>query len=318
METSELSATAFCTRCGQPLLNGNCPNGPHQAAPTSAAADPPHGAAAILPDRRPSWGTAATIAAMLVATLAVAITALALAVQTRRSLADTRAALDESSSQQRQFKDRLEELDSTSQDTRAALKQFQVTVDKRADNPAVVKAAARSVFTVVTTSGSGSGFVVGNHAGRAQLITNFHVVADGYVNGDLDVSIRQGRLSYPGRVVDVSESNDIALISVRQELPALPVAQHRPAVGAPLLVLGSPLGLGGTVTSGIASAFRTEDGLTYMQFSAPISPGNSGGPLLDERGRVVGVAVSKIVGSGAEGLGFAIPSSRLCTALPVC
>ena len=83
-------------------------------------------------------------------------------------------------------------------------------------------------------------------------------------------------------------------------------------------MLGSPLGLGGTVTSGIASAYRNDHGLTYLQFSAPISPGNSGGPVINEHGRVVGVSVMKMVGDGAEGLSFAIPSSRLCAALSVC
>ena len=92
----------------------------------------------------------------------------------------------------------------------------------------------------------------------------------------------------------------------------------RPAVGDPVLAVGAPLGLAGSVTSGLVSAFRTEDGVEYMQFDAPISPGNSGGPIVDADGQVVGVAVGKYVGGGAEGLGFAIPTDVLCRRIDTC
>jgi S1-C subfamily serine protease len=85
-----------------------------------------------------------------------------------------------------------------------------------------------------------------------------------------------------------------------------------------VIVVGSPLGLGGTVATGIVSAFRTEEGLEYLQFSAPVSPGNSGGPVVDRSGAVVGVAVGKVVEDGAEGLSFAIPYERACRALGLC
>lgn len=186
------------------------------------------------------------------------------------------------------------------------------------DAPQTAKIAARSVFTVTTADGRGSAFVVTAQRRSSRLVTNFHVVSETYVNGGRDVKIKRGRLAYPGRIVDVSEANDLALITVSAPLPALQLESQRPQIGEPVLVLGSPLGLGGTVTSGIVSAFRNEDGLDYLQFSAPISPGNSGGPVINERGAVVGIAVAKLVGQGAEGLGFAIPTGRLCAALDVC
>ena len=70
----------------------------------------------------------------------------------------------------------------------------------------------------------------------------------------------------------------------------LTAAKGQPSVGQPVLVAGAPLGLGGSVTNGGVSAFR--NGL--IQFSAPISPGNSGGPVVDHNGNVIGVTEAKV------------------------
>jgi putative serine protease PepD len=149
-------------------------------------------------------------------------------------------------------------------------------------------------------------------------VTNYHVIASTYAGGGRTVQIKRGKLTYTGRIVRVSQVDDLAVVSLSQKLAVLPIATKRSAVGAPVLVLGSPLGLDGTVTSGIVSAYRTEDGSRVLQFSAPISPGNSGGPVLNDRGEVVGVSVSKYIGEGAEGLSFAIPAERLCPAIRIC
>ncbi len=109
-------------------------------------------------------------------------------------------------------------------------------------------------------------------------------------------------------------SKDLASVETVAEIPLLAVEVHEPAVGSPVLVIGSPLGLGGTVTSGVVSAHRA--GL--IQISAPISPGNSGGPVVDARGHVVGIASEKIVSNDAEGLGFAIPIREVCSSLVRC
>lgn len=184
------------------------------------------------------------------------------------------------------------------------------------DPAAVAGEVARSVFTIESAGGLGSGFVLRAAAGSSSLVTNFHVVADGWVNGVRTVRVRQGDRTYEGRVTSVAPADDLALVEVATAFPALAPAEAEPAVGDPVLVVGSPLGLGGTVAAGIVSAFRTEGGVRYLQFSAPISPGNSGGPVVDRRGRVVGVATAKAVAPGAEGLSFAIPVTRVCTAFP--
>jgi S1-C subfamily serine protease len=112
----------------------------------------------------------------------------------------------------------------------------------------------------------------------------------------------------------VRPSQDLASVEVVPTLPLLALNVHVPAVGAPILVVGSPLGLGGTVTTGVVSAHRTD----LIQISAPISPGNSGGPVVDAGGRAVGIASEKVVSNHAEGLGFAIPIREVCSALVHC
>ena len=84
------------------------------------------------------------------------------------------------------------------------------------------------------------------------------------------------------------------------------------------MAVGSPLGLDGTVTLGVVSGFRSLDGSDYVQFSAPISPGNSGGPVIDSRGYVVAVASAKLVGTGVEALSLGIPVQVVCLSLVAC
>jgi len=101
---------------------------------------------------------------------------------------------------------------------------------------------------------------------------------------------------------------------VRSPLAVLETSPISPGIGQPVVVLGSPYGFGGTASAGIISAIRRR----CLQFSAPVSPGSSGGPVLDGDGRVVGVATAKVVGRGAEGLSFAIPIDRVCRLTAVC
>ena len=125
--------------------------------------------------------------------------------------------------------------------------------------------------------------------------------------------VQEGR-SLEGTVVAVAESEDLALVEVDAVLPVLPLAPKGSRVGDAVLVLGSPLGFDQTVTAGVISAFRND----LIQFDANISPGSSGGPVLDRRGDVIGVTVQKIVEEGAEGIGFAIPVGTLCVAILEC
>jgi putative serine protease PepD len=180
------------------------------------------------------------------------------------------------------------------------------------DPTAVANRVRPSVFTVEVTGAEGSAFVLASVAGRSTLLTNFHVVADEWNNGRRAVEVRQGDATFAGTIENVSQADDLATISVAERFPVLERSTTPPNPGDPVVVVGSPMGLGGTVTSGIVSAIRQEDGRDFIQFSAPISPGSSGGPVVDRAGRVLGIAEAKFVDNGAEGLSFAVPINKVC------
>jgi S1-C subfamily serine protease len=134
------------------------------------------------------------------------------------------------------------------------------------------------------------------------------------------VETSDGR-QFAARIVGRDSSSDIAVLRVPPSagLASLPLAKPGATrVGEPVLAVGSPLGLAGTVTAGIVSALDREVRLgdnrhSAVQTDASINPGNSGGPLVNARGEVVGVntAIATIDGSGSIGIGFAIPIEQV-------
>jgi putative serine protease PepD len=188
----------------------------------------------------------------------------------------------------------------------------------QADWPAVATKVEPSVFTIATDNALGSGWVVRSSAGGSELLTNFHVVEGAWNAGVVSVDVRQADLTMSGTVVRVDRGNDLAVVHVPTRLTALKTVDARPAVGAAAMAVGSPLGLGGSVSIGVISGFRSLGGSDYVQFSAAISPGNSGGPVVDRDGNVMAVATAKLVGDGAEALGFGIPVQTACTVLVAC
>jgi putative serine protease PepD len=168
--------------------------------------------------------------------------------------------------------------------------------------------------------GTGSGFVVRSDG---YLLTNNHVVAPAANGGQMRV-VFNDESSLAGTIVGRDPTADIAVVKVdKKGMPALTLGRSADiAVGDPVVAIGSPLGLAGTVTSGIVSALDRpvvaggEDGtdqtvISAIQTDAAINPGNSGGPLVNTAGDVVGIdsAIAQLPGSksGSIGLGFAIP-----------
>ncbi|MGE9295028.1 MAG: S1C family serine protease [Puniceicoccales bacterium] len=175
-----------------------------------------------------------------------------------------------------------------------------------------------SVVLVRTPTGLGSGFII--HP-DGFMVTNDHVIA-----GEHDISVtifRQEGASLQReqhskvRIVASNPGADLALLKI--ELPegetvsAVPLGDSNfLKQGETVFAIGAPLGLDRTVSQGIVSnRNRPIDGRVFIQTTTEISPGNSGGPLFNLKGEVVGVNNMKVVAMGAEGLAFAIPSNVL-------
>ncbi len=191
-------------------------------------------------------------------------------------------------------------------------------LDTQPDWAAIAAAVEPSVFTIETDEGLGSGWVAHSDARGSDLITNYHVVEPALTAGVSVVDVKQGDLTIHGTIARVDPNNDLAVVHVREQLPALKTAAVRPLLAQPVMVVGSPLGLGGSASVGVISGFRSLEGGAFVQFSAPISPGNSGGPVVDAHGRVVAVTAAKYVYPGAEALSLGIPVQIACNLVVSC
>jgi S1-C subfamily serine protease len=187
------------------------------------------------------------------------------------------------------------------------------------DPEAVSSKVLPSVFRVRAGDFTGTAFSVGTKAqgGQSNLFTNYHVVAELYTDGGRAVTLERGNTKIKATIVKVSKGKDLALLRADQEIPALATATTQVKPGQQVVVVGAPLGLDDTVTTGVISAYRPSDpdGPT-IQFDAPINPGNSGGPVVNSGNQVVGLATAKA--KDAEGIGLAIPIKTACTTFAVC
>ncbi len=186
---------------------------------------------------------------------------------------------------------------------------------KAMDVPAVSQAVLPSVFRIDVPEGSATAFAVGKpSSGGTDLLTNYHVVAGLWRTGKRDAPIGHDNLRYNVRIVRVDADNDLALLHADEKFPAVVPAPAQVQVGTPVLLIGAPLGLRQSVTSGVVSAVRTDvpgaAGKTFIQFDAAINFGNSGGPVVNAQKQVIGVAAAKA--NGTEGIGLAVPISVAC------
>lgn len=171
---------------------------------------------------------------------------------------------------------------------------------------------AASVVLVRTAGGQGSGFFVST---KGYLLTNFHVVS-----GEKNVSVTQyvqdgavlkREIYKEVEIIATAPFHDLAVLRVTDLRHAVEPVVFAPddavSVGETVFAIGNPMGLERTVTEGVLSqTARLFEGILYLQLDAPVNPGNSGGPVFNSRGQVIGV-----INMGAawmEGLNFAIPA----------
>lgn len=176
---------------------------------------------------------------------------------------------------------------------------------------------------------SGSGFFVSTDG---RMVTNVHVVKSA---DRIEAVLADGRRIPVLGLLAEDKTNDIAIIqanfrpSLGEVLPLAALNHGKLDPGERVIVIGAPNGLGGSLSEGVVAAIRrsedldkfdgveTKDREPLIQITAPISPGSSGSPVLDQSGQVVGVAVSQI--TGGQNLNFAVPISvvhRLLAAIP--
>ena len=166
--------------------------------------------------------------------------------------------------------------------------------------------AAPATVTIITidaqgdTIGQGSGFLV---RGDGTIVTNWHVLAG--ASRAIVILATQERFDRV-TALDGDQSLDIAILKIPgYHLPTLETSAVIPDIGSRVIAIGSPLGLSQTVTEGIVSATRLDQGRELVQVSAAISPGSSGGAVLDGLGRVFAISSSFL--RGGQQLNFAIP-----------
>jgi putative serine protease PepD len=190
---------------------------------------------------------------------------------------------------------------------------------------AVASRVSPSIVTVTVDSGQesalGSGVVIG---ANGLILTNNHVISS---DGTVSVRLSTGR-TVPATVVATDTAHDLALVQATGLTGLTPVTfgtDASVAVGDTVLAFGAPLGLTGTVTSGIVSALNrsvdtgTEKLTGLVQTDASINEGNSGGALVDTSGNVIGINVAIATAgeqdSGSVGLGFAIPAGTVTSVI---
>lgn len=171
----------------------------------------------------------------------------------------------------------------------------------------LVRRAIESVVTIKVEHGFGSGFII---SGEGYLLTNHHVIKGKHI---IDVLFSDG-LRLPAEVIQIDQDYDLALLNIQGGgFKSLPLSDSdKVQVGEEVFAIGTPaiLELSQSVTNGIISGFRSIKGKDYIQTDAAVNPGNSGGPLINQKGEVLGIVTQKAVALAVEGISFCVPIDK--------
>ena len=206
---------------------------------------------------------------------------------------------------QQNFKDITLVLSKQQQDFEQQIKTIKATTQD--DFSSVIEEAVKSVVAVSTDKAIGTGFII---SFEGYIVTNYHIIS----GSENKVFIKTyDREIIAADFIGKDELRDVALLKVDGSYSSLELADSSSLqVGKKVIAIGNPLGLSFTVTEGIISALDRAGPnglLEYIQTDVSLNPGNSGGPLIDTQGKVIGINNFKI--GGAESLGFALESDSI-------
>ena len=182
----------------------------------------------------------------------------------------------------------------------------------------------RTLNPTIIPAGTGSGFIWDN---AGHIVTNYHVV-QGAAGAQITLSLEGNHKTYSAEYVGDAPNYDLALLRINapaSELRPIPIGESgNLQVGQKVFAIGNPFGLDQTLTTGVVSALgRQIEAVTgrpiedAIQTDASVNPGNSGGPLLDSAGRLIGVNTAIFSPSGASaGIGFAVPVDTINRVIP--
>jgi hypothetical protein len=194
--------------------------------------------------------------------------------------------------------------------------------EKELPTEVLVARCKPAVARVSGSRGGGTGFL----AAPGVLVTNSHVVGHeltGQVKVSFPSAADAGKTPSTARLIYEDRKRDLAIFRLESEqAPSKLAGEYRFEGGEKVVVIGNPGASAGehvilenAVTQGVMSVETTLNNYRFYQFNAAVNPGNSGGPVFDSRGQVIGVVTRKAVGKNQEGMGFAIPLADLREAL---
>ena len=183
--------------------------------------------------------------------------------------------------------------------------QFNNLKASTSDFSGVIQETIPSVVSVATDISQGSGFVVDN---QGYIVTNAHVLSGGRYAKVLTYESKNWERA---QLIGYNLEMDVAVLKIDENIPALEFEDiNNVNIGEKAIAIGNPLGLSFSVTEGIISSINRvgpNELPAYLQIDVPLNPGNSGGPLINKNGKVIGINNFKI--SGGENIGFALESN---------
>jgi S1-C subfamily serine protease len=182
----------------------------------------------------------------------------------------------------------------------------QIKASTSTDFSGIIEDSLKSVVTVRTDIGQGTGFIISDDG---FLVTNAHVLSGGREIQILDYEQNE----HPTELIGYNITYDIALLKISGNYNSIKLGNSDDVqIGEKVIAIGNPLGLQFSVSEGIVSAINREgaNGVKgYIQTDAALNPGNSGGPLINKQGEVIGINNFKV--SSSESLGFALASNYI-------